>query len=198
MLQLTAPAHIYGMETPAADPVAAAFARLRARLADTMTCSWCPEPATGTSADVLLDPGSGTPAGLHHSCGRPGHGRDFTPAPGLLDLPALVSDVTALLRATDPATYTTGPTDANGRVAATNRLACSYCGGTVAPELEYTGHAYSEHRDWVATECDDCGATWDKDGTPTGGPWTHSLSYTLSRRAEAAEAAEAAEQGTGV
>lgn len=172
------------METQNPDPVTAALTALRAQMADTSTCSWCPEPAAGTASDLVLDPDVPTSQTPHFSCGRPGHGRDFTYGPGMVDLPSLVSAVGDLLRATDPRTYAGQADDGLDRAPATNRLGCSYCGGTVAPELEYSGHAYSEHRDWTGTECEGCGATWKTDGTPNEGPWLASLRYELDKRAK--------------
>lgn len=49
-------------------------------------------------------------------------------------------------------------------------LTCTACGAQVSPLLEYTGHAYSEHRDHTGYECDECPATWDKWGAPTSAP----------------------------
>jgi hypothetical protein len=51
----------------------------------------------------------------------------------------------------------------------TPMLRCPVCGDTLSPVLEYTGSAFSEHRDFLGYECDayDCGASWDGQGAVT-------------------------------
>lgn len=77
-------------------------------------------------------------------------------------------------------------TDTDGHLPPVLTLRCPHCGGQVEPVLEYTGYAYSEHRDWAATQCDDCLARWDHDGDPTHGPHRATLSLTLDYRARVA------------
>lgn len=48
-------------------------------------------------------------------------------------------------------------------------IVCPFCKGEISPVLEYTGHAYSEHRDFTGYECDEykCGAEWNSRGIMT-------------------------------
>jgi len=45
-------------------------------------------------------------------------------------------------------------------------IRCPYCKSEIETVLEYTGHAYSEHRDLTGFNCDnwECDAEWDKRG----------------------------------
>lgn len=68
-----------------------------------------------------------------------------------------------------------GPTP-GGRGLAVLPLVCPYCGKSeIEPTLEYSGYAYSEHRDWTGTECGHCGAEWERDGTPRQGPYSYAF-----------------------
>lgn len=80
--------------------------------------------------------------------------------------------------------------DAEGHLPASMALRCPHCDGILEPVLEYTGYGFSEHRDWVATECDGCLARWDHDGDPMYGPHRATLSMLLDYRARVAAAAQ--------
>jgi hypothetical protein len=45
-------------------------------------------------------------------------------------------------------------------------LRCTRCGSRITPTLEYRPASYSEHRDHIGYECDDCPARWDTQGEP--------------------------------
>lgn len=81
----------------------------------------------------------------------------------------------------EPTTAESAPAqpDADGYLPATIALACPYagCGGELVPQLEYTGYAHSEHRDFEGTECYRCLAEWNKDGSPRRGPHAATIAY---------------------
>lgn len=45
-------------------------------------------------------------------------------------------------------------------------LRCPECGSRISADLQYTSMSYSEHRDLVGYECEDCPAEWDQNGNP--------------------------------
>lgn len=69
-----------------------------------------------------------------------------------------------------------------GRAPASMPLRCPYCGdGEIEAILEYTGTAYSEHRDCTGFECEFCLAQWEPDGTPLLGPHMPTLARERSK-----------------
>jgi hypothetical protein len=52
-------------------------------------------------------------------------------------------------------------------------LACPYCAGKIVVNLGWRGHGHLSEQVPDGHSCDDCGADWAKDGTPTCGPSEH-------------------------
>lgn len=68
--------------------------------------------------------------------------------------------------------------DGVARAAVSLSLGCPYCGGELSPVLAYANYDST----FVGTECDQCLAEWDKEGTATKGP----LAFVVERAVEIA------------
>ena len=64
-------------------------------------------------------------------------------------------------------------------------IACPYCGGSLCPYMEReNGYAHSDYEKWVSTECEDCGAEWNRDGSSKQKPYYSTLKRAITINSE--------------